>query len=145
MMSMAWSNNMSVGNESIDSEHKSLFNMLNEIDNTIRNKDSDTLLQALQVFAESTRKHFDNEENIARAINFPFEEHKKEHEYVLNEMQTIWDELASREGRWSESVIEHYYEFLTEWTVAHIREDDMKMKEALEACPYDFTPPASPG
>ena len=144
-MSWVWSNNMSVGNESIDSEHKSLFIMLKGIDDTIKSKDSDTLLQALQMFAESTRKHFDNEENIAWAINFPFEEHKQEHEYVLNEMQVMWDELASREGRWSESVIEHYYEFLNEWTVAHIRGDDMQMKEALKDYPYDFTPPVSPG
>jgi hemerythrin len=145
MMGLVWSRNMSVGNESIDSEHQSLFNMLNDIDNTIKNKDSDALLQVLQVFKELTRQHFNSEENIARAINFPFEEHKLEHDYVLNEMQTMWDELASREGGWSESVIEHYYEFLIEWTVAHIREDDMQMKRALEAYPYDFTPPASPG
>ena len=144
-MSWAWGNSMSVGNESIDSEHKSLFIMLNGIENTIKSKDSDALLQALQVFAESTRKHFENEENIARAINFPFEEHKQEHEYVLNEMQIMWDELASHEDRWSESVIEHYYEFLTEWTMAHIRGDDMQMKKSLEAYPYDFKPPASPG
>jgi hemerythrin-like metal-binding protein len=144
-MSWAWSNNMSVGNASIDSEHKSLFIMLNGIDATIKSKDSDALLQALQVFAESTRIHFDNEENIARAIKFPFEEHKQEHDYVLNEMQTMWDELASHEGKWSESVIEHYYEFLTEWTIAHIRGDDMRMKEVLKDYPYDFTPPASPG
>ena len=144
-MSWAWGNSMSVGNESIDSEHKSLFIMLNGIENTIKSKDSDALLQALQVFAESTRKHFENEENIARAINFPFEEHKQEHEYVLNEMQIMWDELASHEDRWSESVIEHYYEFLTEWTMAHIRGDDMQMKEVLKDYPYDFTPPVSPG
>ncbi len=144
-MSWVWSNNLSVGNESIDSEHKSLFTMLNDIDDTIKSKDSGALLQALQVFAELTRKHFDTEENIARAINFPIEEHKQEHEYVLNEMQTMWDELASHEDRWSESIIEHYFEFLIEWTVAHIREDDMQMKEALEAYPYDFTPAVSPG
>jgi hemerythrin len=81
---------------------------------------------------------------IARAINYPFEEHHLEHQYVLSELQTMKDELLYSDGRWSESAVENYYEFLSEWTTMHIGEDDMRMKAILETYPYDYKPPESP-
>lgn len=62
---------------------------------------------------------------------------------MLNELQTMRDELVSNEGRWSESAVEHHYGFLSEWTTAHIGEDDMRMKEILETYPYNFKPSGS--
>jgi hemerythrin len=48
--------------------------------------------------------------------------------------------LADSQGRWSESVAEHYYMFLSTWAIDHVIEDDMKMKPLLETYPYDFKP-----
>lgn len=143
-MNLAWSKLMSVGNESIDTQHKTLLNMLNDIESAIGKRDSAALMHAFEVFEDFVHIHFSNEEAIARAINYPFAEHKLEHEYVLNELRTMRNELLSNEGRWSESVVENYYGFLSEWTTAHIGEDDMQMKPILETYPYGFKPPAAP-
>ena len=142
-MDMTWSRQMSVGNKSIDSEHKVLLNMVNDIEQAIRSRDASALSQAFKLFEASVRTHFNNEERIAKAINFPFEEHKLEHQYVLDELQTMMNELSPRDGRWSESAVEYYYSFLSEWAVTHVGEDDMRMKATLETYPYDFKPPAS--
>lgn len=142
-MKLTWTRLMSVGNESIDSEHKNLLNMVNDIESAIRARDSNALVQAFKLFEDAVHVHFRNEARIAQAIDYPFEEHKLEHLYVLNELQTMRDELVSNEGRWSESAVEHYYGFLSEWTTAHIGEDDMRMKEILETYPYNFKPPGS--
>lgn len=139
-----WTRQMSVGNESIDSEHKVLLNMLHGIERAIKTRDFAAFSQAFQLFEEAVHTHFRNEARIAHAINYPFEEHKLEHQYVLNELQIMRDELVSNEGRWSESAVEHYYGFLSEWTTMHIGEDDMRMKEILDTYPYNFKPPASP-
>jgi hemerythrin len=143
-MKLTWTRLMSVGNESIDSEHKTLLKMVNDIERPIRAKDAAALLQAFKLFEDAFHIHSRNEARIARAINYPFEEHKLEHLYFLNELQSIRDELVSNEGRWSESAVEHYYCFLSEWTATHIGEDDMRMKEILETLPYDFKPPDAP-
>jgi hemerythrin len=132
---------MSVGNEAIDSEHKTLINMVNDIERAIRARDAAALLQAFKLFEVSVHLHFRNEARIAQAIGYPFEEHKLEHQYVLNEIQIMKKELVSNEGKWSESSAEHYYGFLSEWTTMHIGEDDMRMKEILDTYPYDFRPP----
>jgi hemerythrin len=139
-MELTWSKQMSVGNESIDSEHKRILDLVNEVDHVIKTKDSALFSQALNLLEATTRKHFENEEKIAQAIHFPFDEHDMEHQYILGEFQVIKEKLAASQVRWSESVAEHYYMFLSTWAIDHVMEDDMKMKPLLETYPYDFKP-----
>lgn len=139
-MELTWSKQMSVGNETIDSEHKVILDLVKNIDRVIREKDNELISLALKQLEDATRKHFEHEEKIAQAIHFPFEEHNLEHQYILGEFQIIKDELASSRDRWSESEAEHYLEFLTTWAIDHVIEDDMKMKLLLETYPYDFKP-----
>lgn len=139
-MELVWSKKMSVGNESIDLEHKLILDLVNEIEIVIRMKDSALFIRAIEKLEKITFRHFQNEENIAHAINYPFKEHHIEHQYILGEFQSIKNELAKNQSRWSESIAEHYYMFLSTWAVDHVIEDDMKMKPFLEACPYDFKP-----
>lgn len=143
-MELTWTRQMSVGNQSIDTEHQTLLNMVNDIERAISKRDSAALAQAFKLFEEAVHNHFRNEASIAQAINYPFDEHTFEHQYVLNELQSMRVELISNEGKWSESAVEHYYGFLSQWTTEHIHEDDMKMKALLETYPYDFKPPAAP-
>jgi len=139
-MDLAWSKKMSVGNETIDSEHKKILDLVNEVERIIRSKDSALFARALDVLEKATRKHFEHEEKIALAIDFPFEEHNLEHEYILGEFQVLKGKFAEIQGGWSESVAEHYYMFLSTWAIDHVMEDDMKMKPFLENYPYDYKP-----
>jgi hemerythrin len=139
-MALSWSKKMSVGNETIDSEHKKILDLVNEVDNVIKTKDCVLYARALNMLEEITRSHFEHEKKIAHAIDFPFEEHDLEHRYILGEFQVLKDKLAENQGRWSESVAEHYYMFLSTWAIDHVMEDDMKMKPLLETYPYDFKP-----
>jgi len=139
-MELAWSKKMSIGNELIDTEHKKILDLVNDVESVIRAKDCELFMQALEMLEKSTRNHFEHEEKIAHAIGFPFEEHDMEHQYILGEFQALKDKLAENQGRWSESVAEHYYMFLSTWAIDHVMEDDMKMKPLLENYPYDFKP-----
>jgi hemerythrin len=139
-MELTWSKQMSVGNETLDSEHKTILNLVNEVDRAIRAKDGARFAETLHQLEDATRKHFDNETKIALAIKYNFDDHQLEHQYILKEMQDIKKELAACHGKWSESIVEHYFQFLSTWAVEHINEDDMKMKALLEAHPYNFKP-----
>lgn len=114
-MALTWTKKMSVGNETIDSEHKKIFDLVNEVDSVINTKDCALYTQALKMLEETTRRHFEHEEKIAHGINFPFQEHDLEHRYILEEIQALKDKLAENIGRWSESVAEHDYMFLSTW------------------------------
>lgn len=139
-MDLTWSQQMSVGNETLDSEHKKILNLVNEVDRAISARNGARFAKALKTLEDTTRKHFGNEAKIAFAINYRFTDHQLEHQYILNEMLIIEQELSNTQGKWSESVAEHYIQFLSTWAIDHIDRDDMIMKVFLEAYPYDFKP-----
>jgi hemerythrin-like metal-binding protein len=131
---------MSVGNAFLDADHKKLLGMIDEVERAMRAKDATAFLRTLKAFEDTVSVHFKNEELIAETIGHPFDQHKEEHQYVLNELRQMEAELIDMHGRWSESASTHYYIFLSSWASEHIREDDMLMKPALQTRPYNFKP-----
>lgn len=137
---LKWSRAMSVGNKLIDADHERIIRLVNEVEHAIRTREADVLTGVFASLEETILAHFRNEARIAHAIDYPFEEHQLEHQYVLGELQTMKVDLVALNGRWSESAAEFYYSFLSEWATAHIGVDDMRLKEKLQTYPYDFTP-----
>ena len=144
IMALAWSEELSVGNAMIDSEHQNLIIMVNNIDRAIRAKDSSALPQAFEQLEECLCTHFANEEKMAQAITFPFTNNVLEHKYVLKSLHIIRDAIsamAAKNGVWAEDAAEHYSAFLGDWLTNHVLNEDMLMKPILQTYPYDFTPP----
>ena len=139
-MEIHWSKQLSVGNATLDAEHQQIFLLVDGIDCAIKAKSIQLFSASLKQLNIATRQHFLSETKIAQIINYHFDDHNLEHEYILKEMQFIEEELSSKSGRWSESIAEHYFQFLCTWAIDHIGEDDMKMKALLEGYPYDFKP-----
>lgn len=139
-MELEWSKQLSVGNDLIDSEHRDLLKVLNEVESAIRARDSSNLPRMLRALKDCVSVHFADEERIAQAIGFDFTHNKREHEYVQNELAHMSEELVARNGLWSESAAMHYSYFLSEWMVQHILQEDMLMKPLLQTYPCDFKP-----
>ena len=139
-MKPEWSTQFSVGNEMIDSEHRNLLKMINDVESAIRAGNSSTLPQSLKLLEDCVAAHFADEEKIAQAIGFDFTQNKLEHQYVQNELRHMVEDLLAKNGSWSESVAAHYSFFLSEWMVEHILQEDMLMKSVLQTYPYDFKP-----
>jgi len=144
-MEFTWTKQMSVGNATLDSEHQQILSLVKEVDRAISARDILLFAQTLDRLEDVTRKHFAYEAKIAQAIDYRFEQHNMEHQYILNEFTLIKDELAAQQGKWSESVAEHYFHFLSNWATEHIHSDDMKMKASLTTYPYDFKPDVPAG
>ena len=135
-----WTDDLSVGNASIDADHKKLIVMVNGLETMIKARDNFALPQALEQFEHHLYMHFLNEEKIAQAVNFPFGKNKLEHQYVLKEFQHMKDELIAKNGIWSDGAAEHYSHFLSDWITDHVVKEDMLMKPVLQTYPYDFKP-----
>jgi hemerythrin len=138
MTEFKWMEKLSIGNALLDAEHKKLIDMVNSAERAIRARDSDVLLQALNLLIDCVCLHFENEEKIAMAIDLSFSEHEMEHQYVKNELLNMRDELANMNGRWSESAAENYSYFLSEWLNAHLTEESKIIKQVLQNYPYNF-------
>ena len=110
-METAWTNQLSVGNAMIDSEHQNLIVMIDRIESMIRAKDAASLPQELEQFERYLCVHFINEEKLAQAVSFPFEKNKQEHQFVLKEFQRMKDELLAKKGAWTDDAAKHYFQF----------------------------------
>jgi len=140
MMGLLWTEQMSVGNAIIDSDHKELINMINGAEYMIKKRNSFALSLAFDHIDHWLRVHFENEEMIAHAVGFYFARHKREHEDVLKTFHFMRDVIAEKNGVWNEEAAELYSEFLSDWLTDHLFNEDMLMKPVLQTYPYDAKP-----
>jgi hemerythrin-like metal-binding protein len=137
VMGILWTEQMSVGNAVIDSDHKELIAMISGAEYMIKKRDSYALSLAFDHIEHWLRVHFSNEEMIAQTINYPFDKHKLEHENVLKTFCFMRDVINGKNGIWNEDAAELYSEFLSDWLTDHLINDDMLMKPMLQTYPYD--------
>ena len=139
-MELLWTEQMSVGNAIIDSDHKELISMINGTEYMIRKRDSYVLSLAFDHIEHWLRVHFANEEMIAQAVKFPFARHKLEHENVLKTFRFMRSVIEGKNGVWNEDAAELYSAFLSDWLTDHLFNEDMLMKQVLQTYPYDAMP-----
>lgn len=138
-MALTWTEQLSVGNASIDSEHRNLIGMVNSIEHALRAGNQHALLHAFKLLTDCTRLHFMNEEKIAQAAEFPVEQHKQAHRYLQRELQYFREELEAKGGMWSPGAVDHFSRMLGNWLMDHLSKEDELLKPVLLARPYDFT------
>jgi hemerythrin-like metal-binding protein len=139
-MGSAWKNQWSVGNAIIDAEHRNLLDMAYNIESLIRTESLSTIAHELEQFEYWLCDHFENEEEIAVAIDFDFSNNGLEHQNLLEEFHRMKDELMSCGNTLPDIAAKRYSHFLDEWLVIHIINEDMLMKPMLQARAYDFIP-----
>ena len=77
-----WKEDLSVGLESIDNQHKELFRLINAFYNSLAaNSGKAAILQAIIDMEKYTVVHFSEEEAMMQKANYPyFAEHRKQHQ-----------------------------------------------------------------
>lgn len=139
-MEISWAEHMSVGNETIDSDHKNLIVVVNRVQRAIATGDRAALSKSFELLETYMIVHFKNEERIAEAVNFPFDHIKMEHLKLVNEMNNMKNILESISGKWPDHMAKTYSHYLSDWMTDHVMKDDMKLKQVLQTYPYDFKP-----
>ena len=137
MMKLAWTEQLSVGNAVIDSDHKDLLGLVRNIDCVTKARDHFALPRVLKLLNACMSRHFLNEELLAHALNIPFAMHKVAHQNMLAELDLTMHQIG-KDSVVTIYVMEHYAQFLLNWLIEHIAEEDMLMKPVLHNHPYDF-------
>ncbi len=140
-MKLAWTEQLSVGNAVIDSDHKNLIKMIDDIVHAIGERDRHALAKAFELLESVLCVHFANEEHIAQAIQFDFSKHKPAQQFSLKEIRHLRDELITKDGIWPDEAVDHFTSSLKGWMIdGHIINLDMPMKPALQALDYEYWP-----
>lgn len=118
-----WTDNLSVGIEEIDAQHKLLVQLINRLyDETIVHQpDAQVLDNILNQLVEYTVIHFAVEESLFRIFDYPAAEtHTHHHDDLKNQVLALQKKVRSGEA----SVNTELLLFLKGWLQHHILEED---------------------
>ncbi len=119
-----WTNDLSVGSQVIDSEHKQLFDLIQKFYEGIKdNSPKERLEELILGLVNYTKTHFANEEKYMRSLNYPgIDAHIKLHENFVEQVNGYYDRLKSGKLILSLEVTN----FLKDWLIKHIKGADQQ-------------------
>lgn len=124
-----WNKTYSVLVEAFDKEHIRLFDLINELNDTmLKGRSKDNIIKVIDALAEYTVEHFANEEEPLKETNYSeYKEHKQAHEKFVNKVIEFRNKVESGEAMLSIEIIE----FLKDWLLNHIGVYDKKYSKHL--------------
>lgn len=126
-----WKNDYCTGDTRIDQEHQALFGMVNELDHAIATAASQLQLQTiLSTLATHTIEHFQHEEALMQALDYPgYRRHKQVHDNLLAKVTALLKQFKQPEAALADDLTA----FLAEWLSHHIQGEDQTMIRFLKA------------
>lgn len=119
-----WSNELSVGVDSMDHQHKTIVDKINLLIDDINN-DSPNILKDFGDLGAFVVEHFQDEEVFMESINFPsLSIHKNIHKQLLDKVGEFAGKIE--DGSYDKGQL---INFLKMWLKSHIMGIDMKYGE----------------
>jgi hemerythrin len=130
---VVWKDAFSVGSEAIDSQHKGMFGLLNDLYNGLQEgrsqKDISEIVGKARQYA---KQHFANEEALwAQSCCPGLEEHKAVHHAYIGQVEQIWQSSAQP----LEDTAYELFFFLKEWWLSHITGMDAQYASSVRTVP----------
>lgn len=137
-MKLQWREQLSVGNDLIDSDHQYLIDIINVAGNALETKDRQALAEALNGLSKYSTRHFALEEQIAEAVGYEQTDSlHTSHEALLVRLEQMRQALSHD---WDAAAAEHFGALLRDWLISHVIKEDMLMKPALKKFSPRFDP-----
>jgi hemerythrin-like metal-binding protein len=124
-----WTEKMSVGSIEIDSQHKILVGLLNELYQAFLDRDhKDKVGTIIERMAEYAKVHFDTEEKYFAEFSYSDAAgHNKEHQQFREKVNDFMVKYKSNSGALTYDVMN----FLRNWLTNHIMFTDQKYMECF--------------
>ena len=121
-----WTEDISVGNEIIDGQHKRLLDQINKIlDEIFSGVDHEKVKEAIQFLDKYIQEHFTYEETYMTNINYPhLIEHKNLHHEFIQKYYKFKEDFNT--GINKELLMEEVESYIGLWWVNHIGKEDKK-------------------
>lgn len=131
MKKITWSDDLSVGVDLIDKQHKMLIKRLNDMSEAIEDVKGPTeIARTLEFLIEYTDYHFSTETEHMRRTGFPgLADHLKKHDEFTSTLADLEEEF--REDGATHMLAESLDTFLVNWLVKHISSVDVEFGKFL--------------
>jgi hemerythrin len=129
MQLVTWSDKYSVKNSLIDSQHKKLLTIINDLHTAMKaGKSKEIMQKIIDDLVMYTKEHFKTEEDIMlRAKYSGFPEHKVEHDLLAKKVVDFQNNFRLGKAALSMDVMK----FLNEWLINHIQKSDQKYSNKI--------------
>jgi|TARA_Y100000310_G_scaffold286289_1_gene310321 hemerythrin len=133
MHKIEWSESFSVGVKTLDDQHKTLIAMINALIDASDGEDaSDVLSASIASMIEYAATHFDEEERLMLEYDYPdYETQRRQHgEFIAKTGEFIerTAKFGADGGLHVSSISDEALDYLQEWWLHHILEEDMEYK-----------------
>lgn len=140
-MALVWREQLSVGNDVIDADHKYLIEIINRVEQIMALKDPGALAAELDRLTQYSTVHFEREEKIAAAVGYAQVPNLNDsHSMLLARLAQVRGEFDSAGAEWSQQAVEHFTAFLRNWLIDHVIKEDLLMKPVLSRYSPSFDP-----
>lgn len=132
-----WSEDFSVGNDLIDSQHRDLFALVALIADLAARpeptpEDETVVARTLLTLRNYVRVHFSDEERLMAEAGYPdLIEHIEEHRTFAEWLGILEDARRMPDYSFSET-IRHMSRYLTDWLVDHVLDSDKRYAPYLK-------------
>ena len=132
MALLHWKANMALGNAAIDADHKRLIDLFNRLHFMALAGDDDRavadVLEELLVYA---RVHFAREEAMMRRCAYPgLADHQRCHREFASRLRGFVADFRADPEAFDMAA---FYDFLADWLLVHVLDEDMKLVPHLAA------------
>lgn len=126
-----WTDDLTVGIERIDSQHRSLFQQLEKLmDACVAGREREEVVTMLDFLDRYVVTHFDTEEGLQREYGYPgYDSHRAEHAVFLHRLQCFREELSNSAP--SRDFVLRVNQTLIDWLTSHILTVDKAASEFL--------------
>ncbi|AGF55968.1 MULTISPECIES: bacteriohemerythrin [Clostridium] len=130
-MEIKWDQNLAVGVDKIDNQHKELFDRMNKLILAMKEgKGKTEVMDTLKFLEDYVVKHFNEEEELQKRNNYPkYETQHKEHEEFKMDLNNF-KSMIEKEGLSSASAIK-LQNSMSLWWRKHIKDLDMDLGKFL--------------
>jgi len=129
MTLLSWSKEYLIGDETIDTEHQTLFGMVNQFhDHWLEKQDRQEITYLLTDLVRYAEQHFQHEEAIMAAAGFPSLEHHHDiHDRIVERIFTLRYEYEISDPHMEQDTLK----FLKNWIIDHVVNEDYHFRAFL--------------
>jgi hemerythrin len=132
-MALVWREQLSVGNDVIDNDHRHLIDIINRASDGLSKKNRKELLVSLESLSRYSQAHFAREEKIALAAGYEqVPKLSESHQALLKQLDQIKHEVGEMGQDWSSETAERFASLLRNWLLDHVIKEDLLMKPKLQ-------------
>jgi hemerythrin len=131
-MALEWTENLSVGVELIDTQHRELIHRFGSLIDACHDRQAENKITELLAFLDDyVIFHFGEEQQLMVLYGFSgFESHRTEHDFFIRRLQALKQEVAAKGP--TQAVVAQTVRFLLNWIVKHIKSVDVELGAFLK-------------